>query len=287
MKQFICRKLPFIIILFLIAGIFSGCFLDGRKISDAAKKTIREALQTEARETGGAFVGKDVASYQAALAFSNEFKTIGKTSLDEDIDFFLWEAAMAKDDSATEAAAQPSDSSLPKLAEEYEQILSSDGVHYTEHSNALGMDLETEYWIKDGKFKILEKSLEKMTLFDGKYYYVIELNEKTALRADKDDPRISADINVKSRGMLSKMTYAGYSQEPDQKVNGFDCSVFYLDIEMMGMKGNRLYVDKKTGMLVKNTFGDEKQGMTTEVTEFQQGGFGDDVFTLPAGIIIN
>jgi hypothetical protein len=59
-----------------------------------------------------------------------------------------------------------------------------------------------------------------------------------------------------------------------------------MDMEFMGIRGNKLYVDKATGLLVKNAYGDEKNGMATVVTKFDTGGFGDEVFAVPADIKI-
>lgn len=277
MRFFSHRPAPFIIIVLIIAGMLSGCFLDRLKPSGSAGKSQAGAL-------AGMENDPDV---QAALAFSNDFTPIKKTSVDEDIEYYLWEAAMAENThTEAEVAAQALSESLTQLDDKFKQVVASDGVHYVEHNNAMGMDLYTEYWIEDDKFKMLDKVMNKLTLFDGKYYYVINLDDKTAERTDKDDPFVSADVSVKTNGMLSKAAYAGYTQEPDQKLGDFDCSVFYADTEVLGMKGNRLYVDKKTGIVVKNTYGEGDNSMTIEITEFQQGGFGDEVFTVPPGITI-
>jgi len=75
-----------------------------------------------------------------------------------------------------------------------------------------------------------------------------------------------------------------YQQQEDAKIKGFDCYVFYMDIEMMGMKGNWLYVDKETGALVKNRYGEENGSMSITVTKLETGKFGDEAFEIPAKV---
>lgn len=296
MKKVIFRSVPFVIIFLVIAVLLAVFFFKSRPLSDAARGKSPSAAGNGAngKEQGknpsatgiGTIVIKNDDAARAVLSFSNEFKTIEKSSVDEDIEFFLWEAAMSEDSNDAEAAAQTAKFSIQQLAEKFKQLAASEGVHYIERSNAPGMTMETEYWVKNGKFKMFEKALNQVTLYGGKYYYVIKLDEKTAQRTSTDNTFVSVDVDAKVNGTLSKLANAGYSQEPDQKVGDFDCSVFYLDIEALGMKGNRMYVDKKTGMLVKSVYGDEKNGMTAEITEFQKGGFGDEVFAVPPGITI-
>jgi len=47
---------------------------------------------------------------------------------------------------------------------------------------------------------------------------------------------------------------------------------------MMGMKGNWLYVDKETGALMKNRYGEGKGGMSVTVTKLETGKFRDEAF---------
>ena len=57
-----------------------------------------------------------------------------------------------------------------------------------------------------------------------------------------------------------------------------------MDIEFMGMKSNWLYVDKKTGALVKNQYGKGKGGMSITLTMLDTGGVADDAFVPTQGV---
>ncbi len=299
MKNTIKKLLPVILAILVICIIIivalSRCSKEGDSISDGSKNANagRKAEAGKQVSQSGLKADQLDESDWAVLEFSNEFSEVKGNPMGADIEFLLWDVATAPDDKESTgdqmgaAAAQPSGTSLADLAEKYSQLLSSEGVHYVDKNNAFGMDLEMEYWIKEGKFKEYDKTLNRITLYDGKYYYIAELDEKTAKRFDKNDMGVTSDVDIKTKGVLSRMAYAGYTQEADQKVGEFDCCVYYLDMEVMGMKGSRLFVDKNTGMLVKNITGDEENGMTTIITEFQAGGFGDEVFKLPADITVN
>ena len=266
----------------MIIGILSGCFSISQKSSDTALKNQSSVTKNINQPIKGLTSQKSI---KEAVAFSAAFKPLKVGSLNENIEFVLWELANSSDMniSTENLSSKPL---LNKLVGKYTQLVSSEGVYYIETNNAFGMKLKTECWIKSGKFKKVEQSISKVTICDGKYYYIVKLDEKTAIRYKKDNALVSTEIDIQTSGMLSKLANADYKQEKDQKVDSFDCNVFYMDIEFMGMKGNRLYVDKKTGMLLKNSYGDDKNGMTTLVSDFRVGGFGVEVFKVSSDIKI-
>ena len=110
------------------------------------------------------------------------------------------------------------------------------------------------------------------------------MDSKSGNRYKKDAPLLKLEITNQSYGMFPNLARVGYQQKEDQKFRAFDCSVFFLDMEIMGMKGSTLWVDKNTGALVKTVTGNEKDGMGTYIDMLETGGFGDEVFTVPADI---
>lgn len=99
-----------------------------------------------------------------------------------------------------------------------------------------------------------------------------------------DDPEASAAIRIVRDHTLSMVANSPCLQQDDMKIKGFDCHAFYLDIEMMGMKGNWLNVDKQTVALVKTRYGDEKGGMSVIVTKLDISGLVDEGFEIPAKV---
>jgi hypothetical protein len=57
----------------------------------------------------------------------------------------------------------------------------------------------------------------------------------------------------------------------------------------MNIKGSTLYVDKETGMLVRNVSGDPDDpdnSVATYVKSLEVGTFGDEVFAVPEDIVL-
>lgn len=178
----------------------------------------------------------------------------------------------------------PSLSPLAEAAAKYAALINTEGVYYTETTNAMGMNMKAEYWMKGKKFKLLDQTSKEISVFDGEWFYKYPAKGKTGVRMAPDNPEASAAIQAVSNYTLSMVVNAPYQQQEDQKIKGFDCLVFYMDIDMMGMKGNWLYIDKETGALVKNRYGEEKGGMSVTVTKLEVGKFGDEVFALPRSL---
>lgn len=220
---------------------------------------------------------------KSAAEFSKAFTRVKKNPLNEDIQFALWLTA-ASEDTDSNNAAETSSAAITELVDKYKKLVDSKGIHYSEISEALGMKLTTEYWLKNGKFKKVDVSLQQVIVFDGKYYTKYDMDSKSGNRYKKDEPLIKYEIMNQSYGIFPNLARAAYQQKEDQKSGAFDCSVFFLDMEIMGMKGSTLWVDKNTGILVKNVTGDEEEGMVTFIDMLETGGFGDEVFTVPADI---
>lgn len=220
---------------------------------------------------------------KSVAEFSNAFTKVQKSPLHEDIQFALWLTATSED-ADPDNAAETSSAAIKELVDKYKKLVDSEGVHYSETNEALGMKLITEYWLKNGKFKIVDVSLEQVIVYDGKYYSKYSTDSKSGDRYKKDEPMLKLEITNQSYGMFPNLARAGYQQIEDQNFGEFDCSVFFLDMEVMGMKGSTLWVDKNTGMLVKNVTGYEEDGLLTYINQLEVGGFGDEVFTIPADI---
>lgn len=254
--------------------------------SEASKTTATVSQDKDKSVTSGASSAKSTptrAADKPADEFSAAFTRLDKNPLHEDIQYMLWLTATSKN-SPSDNGSQPSAALLVSLADKFKNLVDSQGVHYTEVSQMLGMELTTECWLKNGRFKKVDNILNEVTLFDGEFYIKYKMDEKSGTRYKKDNTLVKADIIVQSYGMLPNLARSPYQQKEDEKFESFDCSVFFMDIEVMGMKGNTLWVDKNTGMLVKNTQGEGKNGMLTYVSKFETGGFNDEVFTVPDGI---
>jgi hypothetical protein len=220
--------------------------------------------------------------------FAADFKTVDKNPLNETVQYVLWLAANDPN-AANTAAPGGTTSELGKLIDKYAALVAGTGVHYKESSNLIGMETINEVWMKAGKFKVSTEimGLVSVVLFDGENYVKYDVGEKKGTRFTKQDA--AADITSQLNGRVPASSASAYQQQKDQKVGSYNCSVFFMDIEVMGMKGNTLFVDKDTGLLVEYLVGsakDKKNSMTITVTKFTKGGFGDDVFTVPAGITI-
>jgi len=220
---------------------------------------------------------------KSAAEFSKAFTSVEKNPLNEDIQFALWLTATSESPDSGDTV-EISSAAITELVDKYKKLVDSRGIYYSEISEILGMKLTTECWLKNGKFKKVEIGLQQVVVFDGKYYSKYDMDSKSGNRYKKDEPLIKFEIINQSYGIFPNLARASYQQKEDQKFGAFDCSVFFLDMEVMGMKGSTLWVDKKTGMLVRNVTGDEKDGMVTYIDKLETGGFGDEVFTVPSEI---
>ncbi len=269
--------------------VFSGCgavsgLVKGK--TTAAPSGVAAIAGTTANQAGGTVAPKATAAPAAGdSGFADAFQTVEKNPLHESVQIALWLAANAADDPGTEAAG--SSAAMKELAGKYAAVVADQGLHYVEKSDALGIQVEIEYWIKDGKFKKWDGY--DMVLFDGEHYIKYNPEDKTGTRFDGS--YATADLQLLTKGMLANVAVSPYVQKEDAKVGKFTCSVFHMDTEMsmfgMTFKGNTLYVDKATGLIVKNQTGDpkdKKNSFAATVESVQVGGFGDDVFTVPEGI---
>jgi len=252
----------------------------------ALKKTGTASGDKNIGSTPGKIAAKTASSgsvNKSAAEFSKAFTRVKKNPLNEDIQFALWLTATSEDPDSNNIV-ETSSAAITELADKYKKLVDSKGVHYTEVSEVLGMKLTSECWLKNGKFKKVDKSLEQVIVFDGKYYTKYNMTEKTGTHFKKDDPLVSSDIIIQSYGIFPNLARAAYQQKEDKKFGSFDCSVFFLDMEVMGMKGSTLWVDKNTGVLVKSVNGNEEDGIVTFIDMLETDGFGDDVFSVPADI---
>ncbi len=214
-------------------------------------------------------------------SLSEAFAIVPANPLPEGMADLLWLIAQ---DVPEPQAADTAPSPLAEAAAKYEELIRTQGVHYTETTSTMGMNMKAEYWLRGGKYKKNDQTSKQTYLYDGEWFYMYATKGKTGVRMAPDDPDVSAVIGAMGSGMLSLLAAAPYEQQEDQKIKGFDCQVFYMDVDMMGMKGNWLFVDKQTGALVKNQYGDGKGGMVTTVTKLEVGKFGDEAFALPKNL---
>lgn len=213
-------------------------------------------------------------------SFSAAFVTVPANPLPGDLPYLL--QLIAQEEPPQEGA--PSLSPLAEAAAKYAELIKTQGVHYAETTNAMGMTMKAEYWMKGVKFKLSDQTSKEISIFDGEWFYKYPAKGKTGVRLKPDDPQASAAIAAVSNYTLSMVANAPYQQQEDAQLEGFDCRVFYLDMDMMGMKGNWLYIDEQTGALVMNRFGEEKGGMSVTVTKLEVGNFGDEAFAIPAKV---
>ena len=216
-------------------------------------------------------------------SFNHAFLIVPANTLPADLSYLLWLIAKEPPQpQASEAVFSP----LAASAAKYAALVRTDGVYYAETTHFMGMDMKAEYWLKGEKFKKLDLTANEIIVFDGEWLYKYASKGKTGIKLPPDDPEAIAAIRMVRDYALSMVANSPYQQQDDMKIKGFDCHVFYLDIEMMGMKGNWLYVDKQTGALVKNRYGDEKGGMSVIVTKLDISGLGDEDFVIPAKVKI-
>lgn len=218
-------------------------------------------------------------------SFTEAFVTVGENPLPGDLPWLLRQ--IAGEPAAQTPQAERELSPLEQAAAMFDAIIRDQGVYYEEVTNFMGMDMKAEYWMKGDKFKKFDPMQDEVSLFDGTWFYQYTPAQKTGVRFSADDPQASLQVNAIKHYTLSQVASSPYEQQEDKVIKPFDCQVFYMDIDLMGMKGNWLYIDKETGALVKNQYGKEKGGMTITVTKLEVGALKEDVFEVPETIKIN
>lgn len=255
-------------------------------------KNTSEGLQTPSDNIGiksdpaaGIDSESGTADAKADSRFAKSFKTVQNNPFFEDIQIELWLAAndAIKAEASGSSETKSADiSPMKALSEIRSELVEKEGIHYTEVSSFMGFETKAKYWIRAGKFKKAEES--KISVFDGKTYVEYDPIAKTGTRFKKELK--SADITLIINSMVPSLSASPYKQQEDKNINGFECSVFFLDMEVLGMKGNTLFIDKQTGMLVKYLMGDDKKGMSNTIIQMEKGGFDSNIFTVPANIAI-
>ena len=215
--------------------------------------------------------------------FTDAFVLVEENPLPGDLAWLLYMIALEPDlAEANDAVLSP----LAQAAAKFAALIENEGVYYAETTRFMGMDMKAEYWMKGGQFKKLDHIQNLVFLYDGEWFYQYSPRDKTGIKMSPDDPQAATQITLIKNYTLSLVAQSNYEQLEDKKVKPFDCQVFYLDMEMMGMQGNWLYVDKETGALVKNQYGKEKGGMTVLLTKLEIGKLKDDAFLIPDSIKI-
>ena len=269
-----------------------GCSILG-KVRDAAAN-VSPAASGQVRPGAGSGSGvptdtsapasgqSDAADWNA---FAADFTTVDKNPLNESIQYALWYAAQHPEEAGAEAGGASGE--LEKLAGKYAETVAGQGIHYVEISDALGMQIKTEVWVKGAKYMKRVELLNEVTLFDEKNYIKYDTEQKTGTRYAASYG--SAEGTMLTKSMLTGLAYSSPQRKPDETVGAYECSVYFFDIEVLGFKGETVYVDKATGMIVKTQIGDpkDKNSMATVIDSLEVGGFGDEVFIVPEGIAIS
>lgn len=213
-------------------------------------------------------------------AFTDAFMTVPENPLPGDLSWLLWMISQESPPEEANTELTP----LQLAAAKFAALIQEKGVHYEESTSFMGMDMRSEYWMQGGKLKKHDHMSDEVILLDGAWFYKYSPGSKTGVRLTPDHPDAVFVISMIKNSMLSALANSPYKQEEDAKESGYDCQVFYLDMEFMGMKGNWLYVDKTTGAMVKYQFGKDKDSMSTVLAKLETGTFGDEVFMVPENI---
>lgn len=221
-----------------------------------------------------------VSTQEARESFFGAFTLVPENPLPGDLPYLLRLISLEP----PEETAKPALSPLAEAAAKFAALISGAGAHYEESTAFMGMDMKAEYWMKGEKIKKHDKMLDEFILFDGEWFYQWPAGEKAGTRMTPDSPQAQSAIMMIKSSSLSALANAPYQQQEDAKEGKYNCQVFYMDIEFMGMKGNWLYVDKETGALVKNQYGKGKDGMSVTLTMLDTGGVADDAFLPPEGV---
>ncbi len=244
-----------------------------------------DAASTSGAETASTPVvaSTDAPDSEGMRAFIDAFQTVQENPLGADMSYTLY--LDAKNPEPVQTA--PAGSAMAALLDKLKALVGGAGLHYVDAAAVLGMEVKTEHWVKGEKFKTVEELTGDVTVFDGTTGIRYNMETKTGRKMESID--VTASRNMQAVALLTMLTVSPYESKPDEKFGQWDCAVFHMDIEFMGMKGNTVYIDKATGLIVKNVYGDpkdEKNSMATVVQSMDTGGFGDDVFAIPADITI-
>jgi hypothetical protein len=275
------KRVLLLAVLLVFSLVFSGCA--GKDAGEAVATGKPEESGEPAAETGLAL------GNAAAEDFAAAFKTVDRNPLDESIQYALWLSASNSDEASGTAAG--ASEAMAELVGKYQAIVADQGLHYVEVTDSMGFSVETEVWIRGDKFKKFTALLNEVELLDGTYYIKYSAEDKTGTRFSPSV--MTSQLTIYQKGMLASLAASPYEQQEDQNFGEFDCSVFYYDSEMeifeMNIKGSTLFVDKDTGMLVRNVNGDPADpdnSVTTYVKSLEVGTFGDEVFTVPEDIVL-
>lgn len=267
--------------------MLSGCGTvpgDGR--ASAGSSAAASGNKPAAPGTSGNAAPDNAASTAAPLKddFAAAFKTVDKNPLNENIQYALWLAAHATP-APTDASAGTNALAIVGLIDKYNALVAGTGVHYTQVTEAMGMKMNSEVWMKAGKFKVIDELMEEVKIFDGQSYVKYDIKEKTGTRYTKE--MMSGDIDMQLNGAVRTNSASAFRQKEDKKFGKFNCCVFFMEMNAMGIKSVTVYMDKETGMVVNYaTDGDKLMISSTTVTKFEAGGFGDEVFTVPADVTV-
>lgn len=233
-------------------------------------------------------ISEDAKKKNAILA--SAFETVENYPLQEDIGAELWlEAKEAIDNYASGAISDSANgasdaSASPFVAYNtlYQEQVTQEGFHYLVEALYFGMTIKSEYWVKNGKCKKVED--DKVSIYDDKTYIEYVPSSKTGSTIPKTNA--PSDIVQAVEGPLAQYSTLVLEQTDTQTVNGIECDVFFMGIEVMGMKGMTMFIDKQTGILVKQVMGDEETGLITAITQLDIGGFDDTIFDVPSDITL-
>jgi len=96
----------------------------------------------------------------------------------------------------------------------------------------------------------------------------------------------SSDMAQAFEGQLMPYTTIPLEQTGVQTINDIECDVYFMEMEIMGLKGNTIFIDPETGILVKQVLGDEENGLVTSITLLDLASFDETVFDIPTDIVL-
>lgn len=273
--------------LFLLSGCHSIPQPDTANDSNLQQEMDSVTDQEKDTTTNQVDTNSDSTSQAIDSQLASAFTTIENYPLQEDIGAELWLAAQEAVqnaaqgiDTTTTDSSVTSNSPLNDYLSSYTEVITEKGLHYIEESIYFGMTITSEYWVKNGKFKKIEG--DKIAIFDGEAYMEYTLSDISGTLSDESN--LPSELTQLLEGKLLPYAYLPLAQLESETINGIACEVFYMDMEVMGLKGNTLYVDKETGLVIKQLIGDEDNGMVTTVTQLEVGGFDENLFQMPTDI---
>lgn len=219
---------------------------------------------------------------------SDAFNLVDAYPIQDDIGAELWLAAQAVIESyasgeTVDTVSETNGTSETPFAtytNRYKELVAQKGLHYVVEANYFGMTSTSEYWVKNNTCKKVED--DKVSIYSEVTYIEYIPSSKTGSILTQG--MAPSDITAAIAGPLSPYLTINLEQIATEKVLGVDCLVYFMDVEIMGMKGMTLFVDEQTGILVKQIIGDEKTGFATTITQFDIDGFEDSLFEIPSDI---